>query len=76
MIFKISDKSRITSNIQYSSSSNIPRFDQLNDGDHMCVFDSQGVCVSGEGLKFHSYYYGPQKRFFSSLSFTIFDIAS
>ena len=73
MIFKVSDRARITSNIQYSTSSNIPRFDQLNDGDHVCVFDSLGVCVSGEGLKFHSYYYGPQKRLFSSLSFTIFD---
>ena len=64
MIFKISDKSRITSNIQYSSSSNIPRFDQLNDGDHMCILTPRVSAMFGEGLKFHLYYYGPQKKIF------------
>ena len=74
MMFKLSDKARIQSNIQYSTTSNIPRFDQLNDGDHVCVIDSvHGHCVSGKHLKYHSYYYGPQKRLFSSLSFILFD---
>ena len=73
MIIKTSENSRITSNIQYSTSSNIPRFDKLNDDDGMCLFDSSGVCENGENLKFHSYYYGPQERFFSSFQFTLFE---
>ena len=73
MIFKTSENSRITSNIQYSSSSNIPRFDKLNDNDGMCLIDSAGGCLSGHNLKFHSYYYGPQERFLGSLKFSIFD---
>lgn len=74
MMFKISDNARITSNIQYSNSSNIPRFDQLNDGNLPCELNAGSkVCLAGEELKFHSYYYGPQTRFFSSLDFTLFD---
>ena len=73
MIFKISDKSRLTSNIQYSTSSNIPRFDKLNDGDDICNLSVDSVCLAGESLKFHSYYYGPQERFFSSVKLSFFD---
>tara|TARA_B100000902_G_C27316615_1_gene921730 strand:- start:564 stop:3059 length:2496 start_codon:yes stop_codon:yes gene_type:complete len=73
MIFKINDRIRITSNIQYSTSSNIPRFDKLNDGDTQCLMDSNSVCLSNDNLKFHSYYYGPQERFFSSLKLSYFD---
>ncbi|MGC6471128.1 MAG: TonB-dependent receptor plug domain-containing protein [Flavobacteriales bacterium] len=42
-------------NIQYSNSTNIPRFDKLND-------------ISNEQGKFEQWYYGPQKRFLSSIS--------
>ncbi|SMO50882.1 hemoglobin/transferrin/lactoferrin receptor protein [Saccharicrinis carchari] len=42
-------------NAQYSTSSNISRFDQLNDYD-------------GDYLKFAQYYYGPQKRLFISFN--------
>ena len=70
-IFKTSDNSRLTANIQYSTSSNISRFDQLNDGDGECVFEN-GICTGGDDLKFHSYYYGPQKRFLGSLTFSLF----
>jgi len=73
MIFKTANNSRITSNIQYSNSSNIPRFDKLNDDDHVCKIDSNGLCLSAHNLKFHSYYYGPQERFLGSLKFSIFD---
>jgi len=77
MIFKINDHSRITSNIQYSTSTNIPRFDKLNDGDRACSINEDGVCDMTSdlehSLKFHSYYYGPQDRFFSSLKFSVFD---
>jgi len=58
MIFKISNNHKITSNLQYSSTSNIPRFDKLNDGDSYS---------HGDSLKFHSYYYGPQERLFTSV---------
>ena len=73
MIFKINSNLRITSNIQYSTSSNIPRFDKLNDGDLGCVFDTTNTCLSADGLKFHSYHYGPQKRLFSSLKLSSFN---
>ena len=74
MMFKLGDRSRLISNVQYSNSSNIPRFDQLNDGDEACIKGSATQsCVSADKLKFHSYYYGPQKRFFGSLNFSVFD---
>jgi hemoglobin/transferrin/lactoferrin receptor protein len=72
-IIKLDSNWRITSNFQYSNSSNVPRFDKLNDGNISCVFDDSGQCVAGEHLEFHSYYYGPQKRLFSSLKLTGFD---
>ncbi len=71
MVFKISDNSRLTLNTQYSSSSNIPRFDKLNDNDAICNTDSLPACSSIDSLKFHSYYYGPQKRLFSSLKLDV-----
>ncbi|MAQ47462.1 MAG: hypothetical protein CMD27_01095 [Flavobacteriales bacterium] len=70
---KLDSNWRVTSNFQYSNSSNVPRFDKLNDGNIGCVFDDSGQCVAGEHLEFHSYYYGPQKRLFSSLKLTGFD---
>ncbi|MBF25045.1 MAG: hypothetical protein CMP49_00785 [Flavobacteriales bacterium] len=73
IIFKVNDQIRLTSNLQYSTSSNVPRFDKLNDGDIQCLMDSNNICLSNENLKFHSYYYGPQNRFFSSLKLSYFD---
>jgi len=73
MIFKILDNLRLTSNIQYSTSSNIPRFDKLNDNDAPCLMGENGICANAEHLKFHSYYYGPQNRLFSSIKLTGFD---
>lgn len=68
MLFKLNDEWRLTSNIQYSTSSNVPRFDKLNDL-------SDNTCSScGNNLpKYKYWYYGPQKRFLSSLSFLGFE---
>ncbi len=68
MLFKLNDQWRMTSNIQYSTSSNVPRFDKLNDlSDDVCE-------LCGNNLpKYLYWYYGPQKRFFSSLSFLGFE---
>ena len=47
---KISESSKLVFNIQHSKSSNIDRYDKLNE------FESE------ENLKFSQWYYGPQKR--------------
>jgi hemoglobin/transferrin/lactoferrin receptor protein len=49
-----SDMMDLFLNLQYSTSSKIDRFDQLNDYD-------------GNNMKFAEWYYGPQNRFLSSL---------
>lgn len=51
--FRVSDNSDLTMNFQYSTSSDIPRFDRLNE-------------TNDDGLKFAEWYYGPQKRFLAS----------
>ena len=63
MLFKINNSWRLTSNIQLSTSSNVPRFDKLNDvTDEICK-----MCGNNKP-KFRYWFYGPQNRFFSSLS--------
>ena len=54
--FKVSDKFLLTLNTQYSTSSDIPRYDQLSD------FRDDGK------LKWAEWYYGPQNRLLTSLS--------
>ncbi|MFT4643220.1 MAG: hemoglobin/transferrin/lactoferrin receptor protein [Candidatus Azotimanducaceae bacterium] len=56
--FGFSDRTNLTFNIQYSTSSDIPRFDKLTERS------------SGE-LKFSEWYYGPQKRFLVSSQLSI-----
>ena len=61
MMFKLNDYWRITSNTQYSTTSNVPRFDKLNDVEYNhanSTFDP----------KYLFWYYGPQNRFFSSIN--------
>tara|TARA_Y100000589_G_scaffold70891_2_gene63191 strand:+ start:528 stop:2996 length:2469 start_codon:yes stop_codon:yes gene_type:complete len=70
LIVKISDNWRATWNTQYSTSSNVPRFDRLNDGDLECIIDPDTGCNAIGNLKYHTYYYGPQDRRFNSLKFT------
>ncbi len=45
---------RIIANLQYSTSTDVPRYDALSE-------------LDGESLSFAEWYYGPQTRFFSSL---------
>ena len=55
ILYRPNDNLNFTLNIQYSTSSDIPRFDRLND------------TLQGGGLKFSEWYYGPQKRLLASL---------
>lgn len=54
VLYKPSEKLDFTLNLQYSTSSDIPRFDKLND-------------MKNNQLKYAEWHYGPQKRFFASL---------
>jgi len=52
-LFQQTNKISHILNIQYSNSSNVPRYDRLTD-------------ISGGKLKFAEWYYGPQERIFTS----------
>lgn len=56
--FKVSDNFLLTLNTQYSTSSDVPRYDQLTD------LNSNNV----EDFKWAEWYYGPQNRLLGSLS--------
>ncbi len=56
--FEPSQNLNFSLNLQYSTSSDIPRYDRLNDPD-------------GEGLRFAEWKYGPQDRFLASLTTNI-----
>ena len=58
-LFKVGETNLLNLNIQFSESSDIDRFDQLN-------------IPSGDSLKFSEWYYGPQKRLLISPSLKIF----
>ncbi len=66
VVYKVNDYSKLIANFQYSLSSRINRFDQLND-------------LKLDELKYEEWYYGPQKRTLNSLSYleskerTLFD---
>lgn len=62
-LFKPNARMRHLLNIQYSISSDIPRYDRLTD-------------VQGTGLRSAQWYYGPQKRLMSSYQLSIDDIGS
>ena len=51
-------------NLQYSTSSNIPRYDQLTDGD---VIITNGQ-ITEQTFKFSEWYYGPQQRLFAAFT--------
>ena len=53
-LYQPTENARIIANVQYSTSSDVPRYDALSEPD-------------GEGLSFAEWYYGPQTRFFTSL---------
>lgn len=67
-IFKINPRLLFTGNFQYSNSSNIPRFDKLNDYDAETIaYDSINDLTVYNDLKYTTWDYGPQKRLFSSI---------
>lgn len=53
--YKVNDVLHLGLNVQYSTSSDIPRYDRLTE-------------YKGEQLKFADWYYGPQKRFMAAAS--------
>lgn len=60
-LFKQSDRIEHLINFQYSTSSNIPRYDRLTD-------------AQGTGLRSAEWYYGPQERVLLSYQFKITDL--
>ena len=60
VIYKASNRTQLNVNFQYSNSSDIPRFDRLND-------------TQNEGLKWAEWYYGPQRRTLTSASLELSD---
>lgn len=57
VIFQQDDHTQHSLNLQYSTSSDVPRYDRLTDPD-------------GSGLKYAVWNYGPQKRFLSAYKFS------
>lgn len=60
-LFKQSDRIQHVLNFQYSTSSNIPRYDRLTD-------------AQGPGLRSAEWYYGPQDRLLVSYQFKLTDL--
>lgn len=54
-LYQASDELQFVYNLQYSNSTNVPRYDRLTE-------------LDGGQLKFSEWYYGPQQRFFSSMT--------
>lgn len=61
--FKQSDRVEHVMNFQYSTSSNIPRYDRLTD-------------AQGSGLRSAEWYYGPQERLLASYQFKLNDLGN
>lgn len=63
--FQPNDNLYFTANLQYSTTSDVPRYDNLSD---VSIDDELGLDFSRQReLKWSEWYYGPQKRFLSSL---------
>ena len=67
-ILRLSDKLLFTGNFQFSNSSNIPRFDKLNDYKNIS-YDPSTNTTNYEDLKYSTWSYGPQKKSFYSMQF-------
>jgi hemoglobin/transferrin/lactoferrin receptor protein len=63
ILFQANRNLNFLANIQYSTSSDVPRYDQLADA-KVSVVDG----IRSESFRFAEWYYGPQKRFLSSLT--------
>lgn len=66
VVLKIDPKWILTGNIQYSNSTDIPRFDKLNDYQNIS-YDNLSNSTIYKDLKYTTWNYGPQKRLFYSL---------
>jgi hemoglobin/transferrin/lactoferrin receptor protein len=66
IILKIDPKWTLTGNFQQSTSSDIPRFDKLNDYQNIAYNSIENTTVLND-LKYTTWNYGPQKRLFSSI---------
>jgi len=55
LLYQASDELQLVYNLQYSNSTNVPRYDRLTE-------------LDGGQLQFAEWYYGPQQRFFSSVT--------
>ena len=62
IVFQPNTNSSHTLNLQYSSSTDIPRYDRLTDPGS-----------GGEGLRFAEWYYGPQDRLLAAYNFALHD---
>jgi len=58
-LYQINTQSQLTLNVQYSTSSDIDRYDKLSEGDQ-------------DDLKFSEWYYGPQNRFLAAAQYKAF----
>ena len=67
-IFRLSDKLLFTGNFQFSNSSNVPRFDKMNDYKSIS-YNQETETTEYEDLKYATWNYGPQKRSFYSMQF-------
>lgn len=65
VIFELDPNWILTGNFQLSNSSDIPRFDRLNDYKDIS-YDPLSEETVYESLKYRNWYYGPQKRTLSS----------
>ena len=63
--FQPTERLSFIGNVQYSTSSNVPRFDNLTD-----------TLESADRLKWAEWYYGPQQRLLASLKNAVFKIDS
>ena len=57
-VYKPTDNIAVTANFQYSSSTNIPRYDRL-------------LNKSGDNMDYAEFYYGPQNRYFSYITLDV-----
>lgn len=63
IVFKPNENASHTLNLQYSTSSNIPRYDRLTD-------------VSGNGLASAEWYYGPQDRLMAAYTLNLKEVGA
>jgi hemoglobin/transferrin/lactoferrin receptor protein len=61
LVWQPTDRARHALNLQYSTSTDVPRYDRLTDPD------------DNTGLRFAEWYYGPQERLMAAYTYTLYD---